>query len=356
MERIIWSKELIEQQGYTVDQLLAEFGCDNIKEEGNRWSASSPFRTDKHPSFWMYKDTLHWEDPGEGLKGSINDLCWKTKNQPLDRYLKVNREEKRNAAFLPKKKEEKIRSFVRSRDYNPSDFELVVEGSGIKYDLTKYPEALEYAQSRYMTEEFIDFFHVGYCPDSRIYLKRRGQNPSENTNRLRFYKRLTIPIIEGGAIASVEGRDITHHQTPKCLYPASFEGQIGGSTYRSLFNIDNLDRNKTLVICEGVMDTVRIWQHITKNVTCTYGSSIKTRQQEVIKEFKDVIVFSDSDAGGLVAMQHMDKFYPHDFRVAQLPSGDPGDSVNTVDMLKRAIDESISFPRWILKYTGRISS
>lgn len=348
---------MIEEKGYTIPSLLSVFGCRNIKEEGNRWIASSPFRTDKHPSFWIYKDTLHWEDPAEGLKGSINGLCWKTQGKSLERFLNYDREEKRNSAFLPsKKKSEKIRTFIRTSEYSPSDFELVVEGSGIDYDIFKYPETLEYARSRFMSDEFIDFFHVGYCRDSRIYLKKKNEPPSENTNRLRFYKRLTIPIIEGGVIASIEGRDITRHQIPKCLYPASFEGRLGGSTYRSLFNIDNLDRNKTLIICEGTMDTVRIWQYITKNVTCTYGSSIKSRQQEVIKEFKDVIVFSDSDAGGLVAMENMDRFYPYDFRVAQLPSGDPGDAQNTVDMLKRAIDEAVSFPRWILKYTGNLSS
>lgn len=356
MERIIWTRELIEQQGYTIPTLLSELGCDNIREDGNRWTASSPFREDKHPSFWIYKDTLHYEDPGEGLKGSINDLCKRKTGQSLDRYLKFNRNDQRNNAFLPSKKKEKVRTFVRTKDYDPADFEIVVEGSGIDYDLYRNPEALEYARSRFMTDEFIDFFHVGYCRDSRIYLRKKGGVDSSSTNRLRFYKRLTLPIIEGGVIASVEGRDITRHQTPKCLYPASYAGNIGGSSYRSLFNIDNLDRSKPLIICEGTMDTVRIWEHITKNVTCTYGSSIKTKQQEVISEFSDVIIFSDSDAGGLVAMQHMDKFYPHDFKVAQLPSGDPGDEINSVDMLKRAIDEAIPFPRWILRYTGRLSS
>lgn len=357
MERIFWTEELIRQHGYSIEQLLREWGCDNIKEESNRWSASSPFREDKHPSFWMYKDTLHWEDPGEGLKGSINDLCWRKTNQSLERYLNFNREEKRNSAFLPKKREkEKVRTFVRTKDYHPKDFEIVVEGYGIDYDLTKYPEAFEYARSRFMTDEFIDFFHVGYCRDSRIYLKKKRENPSSETNKLRFYKRLIIPIIEEGYIASVEGRDITRHQTPKCLYPASYEGNIGGSSYRRLFNIDNLDVSQPLIICEGIMDTVRIWQYITKNVTCTYGSVIKAKQAEDIKKFKDVIVFSDSDAGGLAAMKSMDKFYPYDFKVAQLPSGDPGDEINTVDMLRKAIDEAVSFPRWILSYTGALSS
>ena len=355
MERVIWTKELVEQQGTTVEQLLKEFGCTQIKDMGERWQASSPFREDKHPSFWMYKNSLHWEDPALGKKGSINSLCWERTGRSLTSYLKYNVEDSRNSAFLPKKKEEKQRTFIHTTDYSPSDFELVVEGTGISYDLDRFPEALEYAESRFITPEFMEFFHVGYCKDSRIYLKKKGENPSADTPRTRFYKRLIIPIIEGGVIASVEGRDITRHQTPKCLYPASYEGQLGGSSYRRLFNIDNLDPSKTLVVCEGIMDTVRVWQYITRNVTCTYGSAIKTRQKEDLKRFRDIVVFSDSDAGGLVTMKNMDEFYPYDFRVAQLPSGDPGDKENTVDMLKRAIDDAVLFPEWILRFTGEIS-
>lgn len=355
MEEIRWTRELIEQYE-SVPNLLADFGCSRIREESNRWTASSPFREDKNPSFYMYKDTLHWEDPGnaEEPRGSINRLCWLTLHKPLREHLRYNVEEKRNNAFLPKKKDDKkIRTFIREKDYSPSDYELVIQGTGIDYNLQRNPEALDYARSRFMTDEFIDFFHVGYSRKSYIYLRKKGEELREPIKAL-FYQRLTIPIIEDGVIASIEGRDITRHQPNKCIYPASYEGSIGGSSYRRLFNIDNLDRNKPLIICEGIMDTVRIWQSITKNVTCTYGSSLKRRLLKDINEFRDVIIFSDSDAGGLTAMRHMDEFYSRDFRVAQLPSGDPGDSINTVDMLRRAIDNAILFPEWILKYTGKL--
>lgn len=357
MEEIRWTRELVEQYE-AIPTLLAELGCTRIKEESNRWTASSPFREDKNPSFFIYKDTLHWEDPGnaEEPKGSLNRLCWLKLHKSLKDHLRYNVEEKRNNLFLPKKKENKDRKriFVRDNDYSPKDFELVIEGTGIQYNLHRIPEALEYARSRFMNDEFIDFFHVGYSGNNNIYLRRKGDNPNPDMIKAHYYKRLTIPIIEEGTIASIEGRDITRHQKNKCIYPASYVGNIGGSSYRRLFNIDNLDRDKTLIICEGIMDTVRIWQSITKNVTCTYGSSLKTRLIKDINEFKDVIIFSDSDAGGLTAMRHMDEFYKHDFRVAQLPSGDPGDKENSLDMLKKAIDESILFPEWILKYTGKL--
>ena len=354
MEQIEWTADKLARLGFDVPTILNRLGCKDVKSTGDRWTARSPFREDRHPSFWMYKDTLVWQDPAEGLQGGIDYLCRKITGMSLQKFLDVDLNQLRNNAFLPKKKEpQKIRSFIRTASYDPKDFEICVVGSGLNYNIYEIPEALEYARSRFMNDEFIDFFHVGYCKDSLIFLKKKGENPSEDTPKTRYYKRLIIPIIEQGSIASIEGRDITRHQQRKCVYPASYEGNLGGSSYRRLFNIDNLDPSQPLIICEGVMDTVRIWQYITKNVTCTYGSSIKKKQEEDILKFKDVIVFSDSDSGGLVTMRDMDRFYPRDFRVAQLPSGDPGDEINTVDMLKKAIDEAISFPRWLMNFTEK---
>ena len=83
----------------------------------------------------------------------------------------------------------------------------------------------------------------------------------------------------------------------KVIYPSS-AGGVGGSAYRRLFNIDNLDVTRPLIVCEGIMDIVKIWSYIDKNVTCTYGASLKPQHKRDLQKFKDIIVFSDSDEGG----------------------------------------------------------
>ena len=60
---------------------------------------------------------------------------------------------------------------------------------------------------------------------------------------------------------------------PKVLYP--LKGKIS-----TLFNIDNLDYHEPLVVVEGIMGVILIWQHITKNVTCTFGVNIKGRNKK----------------------------------------------------------------------------
>lgn len=353
-ERRRWTREEIERIR-SIPSILEECGCRDVRDMGNRWQARSPWHKDKSPSFYMFKDTLFWEDPSVGERGGIEWLVRKQLNVSLSKYLDIDpKKEYEKAFFSFVKKDEHLRTFERVDSYDPRDYELIVEGTGIDYRLSNNPDALEYARSRFMSDEFIRFFHVGFCKNSRIYLRKKGTQEISEIKKV-FTNRLCIPIIEDGIIVSVEGRDITRHQKEKCIYPASF-GRVGGSSYRSLFNIDNLDRNEPLVVCEGIMDTVRIWQHITKNVTCTYGSAIKTRQKEVLKEFQDIIMFSDSDRGGITAIEAMTKFYPKDFRIAQLPSGDPGDEENTVDMIRKAIEESQSSIRWMLREGGLLNS
>lgn len=350
-----WTRGEIERV-MPIEALLSDCGARDIVSKGDHWLMRSPFHEDRHPSMYMYKDTLHWEDPpmGSDYKGGIAKLVYFAKGMDLFSYLGTSREQWMQEQFFGEKRDAP-RTFTKVRDYNPDNYDLIIEGTGIDWDLTDNREAYSYARSRFINEEFAEFFRVGYTRDSWVYLQRKDSYLSRPV-KTRFQKRLCIPIFENGKLVSYEGRDYTRKQERKCLYPASAEG-CGSNNYRSLFNIDNLDRDKPLIICEGIMDIVRIWEHISRNVTSTYGSSIKERQKKVIQEFRsDIIVFSDSDAGGITAIEDMDELFPdREFYVAQLPQEDPGDPVNSVDDIKRAIDEAVTSTEFMLRVNGLLN-
>ena len=352
-----WTREEIERI-MPIELILSDCGARDIVSKGDHWLMRSPFHEDRHASMFMYKDTLHWEDPpmGSDYKGGISKLIYLAKGVDMFTYLGTSKEDWLQEQFFSssRKKEQEFRGYVKTSEYRPEDFDLVIEGTGIDWNLNRNQEALSYARSRFMTDEFLDFFKIGYTEDSSIFYKSR-KDPNKKTVRTRFQKRLCIPIFENGRLVSYEGRDYTRKQERKCLYPASAGG--GSNNYRSLFNIDNLDRNKPLIICEGIMDIVRIWEHITRNVTSTYGSSIKERQKKVIKEFtSDIIVFSDSDAGGITAIKDMDDLFPEkEFYVAQLEREDPGDPCNSVEDIKRAIDTAVTSTEFLLRVNGLLN-
>lgn len=68
--------------------------------------------------------------------------------------------------------------------------------------------------------------------------------------------------------------------------------------YRTIWNIDNLNLDEELYLVEGIGSIPKIWTHISKNCSCTYGSNIDKEQIEILKKFKKIIVIPDFDLAG----------------------------------------------------------
>ena len=78
---------------------------------------------------------------------------------------------------------------------------------------------------------------------------------------------------------------------PKTLYPS------GSSIIKqNLFNIDNLDYNQDLYLCEGIAGTGEIWNTESKNVSALFGVNFSDNQLNILKNFtKRIYVVSDND-------------------------------------------------------------
>lgn len=335
----------------SIEALLLDLGCKNIHDRGHYYSASSPFREDKNPSFALYKDNLIWKDwGGEHSGGNLDTLVRLIKHESLREYLGISRDQTMKKLWTTKRKD--TQTFLSTEEYNPKDYDLIIEGSGINYDLRTNYAFYNYAKLiRHMDDDFIKYFNVGYSIKSKIYLQKKENYISDPVKTI-FENRLCIPIIESGIFASVEGRRIDGEKEFKCIYPSAVGG-AGGSRYRRLFNIDNLDYDKPLVVCEGIMDIPQIWSHITHNVTCTFGSALKEQHKKDLNKFKDIIVFSDTDEGG----EHMIDFIyrnltEKEVRVARLKKegADPGSA--TLEELEEALNNTMSATKYILKRDG----
>lgn len=90
----------------------------------------------------------------------------------------------------------------------------------------------------------------------------------------------------------MEGRRIVENNEPKVLYPC-------GTTTSTLFDIDNLDRHKTLFALEGLMDLAVLRScPLFKNSTSIFGASLTRRQLHLLEEFDNIIYIQDLDAAG----------------------------------------------------------
>ena len=179
--------------------------------------------------------------------------------------------------------------------------------SGIIKEVYNNPQANAYCHSRFMSDDFISFFKVR-CTKSCSF-----------SGGSHWKDRLLIPIYKDGKLYSLEGRDYTRKQKPKCLYPR-------GAYVDICFNQDNLDKEKPLIVCEGIMDIPKIWGKLTTNVTCTFGVSLSQSQKDYLKDAKNLILFIDDDEAGRKSIELFKSFMQNDFKVAFVKGKDPGDS------------------------------
>ena len=292
-----------------IKTLIMLLGLD-MKEHSSYFLGKCCFHDDDKPSFSISKKGFY-SCFACGEKGSINSLVYKLKGIGIYKFLNI--QDVNSFIFTHPKKEEKLREsfpkldqfIVKGNLKSPYDSELI----------------MNYLKSRKVSNEFIDYFDIKYTNYAEI-------------NNIKFIDRIIIPSFENGELIGYEGRDYTKKQSPKVLYAK-------GSDVSTLFNIDNLDYNKELIICEGQWHIPQIWTHITKNVTHTYGVMISNKQKELINKFKKVIYFADNDEAGINGISEFDNFCEGEYYItmSDVKGEDPGDM--TLDRIKEALNNKI---------------
>ena len=323
-------KELIDSYG--LENVLKSLGLEKITEGEDKYKFSSPFREDNNPSMVCYKNGYYCIDFGGDFRGSIFKLIKEITGQSSLKFFGVT---------------DNISSWMFQHS--------------LHYDANRVRNAFKKKQTDILkaTEVQIDgklesVYNSDLC---REELNRRGIDEDfVNTFDLRFVKsayvnssyypwrdRLVCPIVEGGRWISIEGRDITRKQPRKVLYPK-------GGTSNTLYNIDNLDYSKPLFIVEGIMDTVGIWKHETKNVTATFGVNLTSRQKNLLSKFETVYLFIDDDKAGDMMVNSFDSFFDREFYVCKVKGKDPGDS--SKEEINSAIANAVSSTEYFIQKHG----
>lgn len=272
--------------------LLSQLGIQTT-EYRFRFSGCCPSFThrDEHPSWSLYKNTGYHVCFSCGFQGSLNHLVKYFTGKTIWEYCQIGQPEN----YLFKKSLDKDSSKVNNKLKQEKKVSL---SSGKLYSIYSNREVINYLLKRKIHPDFIKYFKIKYCIEAKF-------------NHTTYKNRILIPIEENSELLSVEGRDFTEIQKEKVLYP-------DGATVNTLFNYDNLDKNKPLIIIEGIMDLHKIWQYITKNVTCTFGSMLTFRQIELLQQF-DCIFIPDNDKAGYNMLKRFDEYSDREFEVAELP-------------------------------------
>lgn len=162
------------------------------------------------------------------------------------------------------------------------------------------PQDYHYTKIRGFTKEFCKKFNIKKCIDG--YYKDYFIIPIiDNSKKFFLFEARKLLQYEKELISEnkLSEFDKQYLKNKKVLYPF-------GAVYikHTLFNIDNLNKNKDLWISEGIGTIPKIYLNISKNVTCTFGSEISEEQIKYLYSFKNKkIIIPDNDEVSLLTIE-----------------------------------------------------
>lgn len=174
------------------------------------------------------------------------------------------------------KKKEKV--------YLPEDFERLVEPNGNTDHWAKV--AWRYLRRRGVTPQQIKLKHIGYSLVGDLAY------------------RVVFPVYVHKHLKGLVGRDFTDKQEIK------YRNSVGG---KALYNFDK--QNKTVVLLEGVFDTLKVEQAARKldiDACGLLGHDLTDDQLELLEPYKRIVLWLDPDAAGLKGLFSIAKKLPKD--------------------------------------------
>lgn len=233
----------------------------------------------------------------------------------------------------------------------------------------------KYFQQRKIKLQTMRAFGLGYSPNQRdafteyskdkINLEKAiqlGLIIKGNEGRLfdRFSGRIIFPIFSpNGRVIGFGGR-ILNPQDNTAKYLNSPESPIyykGKVLYGLSHGKDEIRRLNKVIMVEGYMDLISLYQAGVKNVVAVSGTALTDEQVQLLSRYtKNVVLLFDADNAGIKAsMRSIEILLKKDFdiRIVSLPAGeDPDSFVNTYG--KEKFDDLIKQAVNFLEYQTRI--
>jgi len=299
-----------------------------LHKAGREWKGLSPFNKEKTPSFFVNDQKAMWFDFSSGKNGNIFDFVMQTEGLSFPEA--VERLAALAGVPLPKispeaeAREQKARTLYDVMELAAKYYETVLASAG-------GARARGYLADRGMKPTAQLEFRMGYAPAERYALKEhlgsRGVSVADmiEVGLLiagddipvpydRFRDRVIIPIQDQrGRVIAFGGRTLNDEVQPKYLNSPETSLFHKGS---NLFNFHRARQaareDGSVVVVEGYMDAIAIYQAGLKSVVATMGTSFTEDQiSNLWKLAAEPIVCFDSDRAGIAAAHRsIDRILP----------------------------------------------
>lgn len=288
----------------------------SLKQSGSNFSGLCPFHSEKTGSFHVNQGKQIYKCFGCGEGGDVINFVMKIENVDFIEAVKLLAEKngiefKTNLSEEDKAKMEKIK-IIQDIHLKSARFYFA--------NLTKSKNpGYDYLKRRGLSDKIIKKFGLGYSLYSwnslKEYLLSLGYEKKdlvlsglvmhkENDNKYydRFRNRVMFPIFDyRGNVIGFGGR-VLDDSLPKYL------NSPDTLLFNKRFNLYGLNYakksivNDSLILVEGYMDLISLYEHGIENIVATLGTALTNDQGRLIKRYASTAIISyDSDDAGIKA-------------------------------------------------------
>lgn len=371
MKRI--PKSFIDELGVRTD-LVALIGSRVTlkRKSGNNHWACCPFHHEKTPSFKVDGQKGLFYCFGCGISGDSIRFLMEYENLAFTEAVEYLAEY--NGLNVPYEEDGSF-SDVKARDKHALGLQCLADAASFFHRML-YEEnagaARAYLRKRHLRKPTVEQFQLGYAPGGNALLKHLG---SQYTHQLLmdvgllgekeghifdwFRDRIIFPIhnVKGQVIAF--GARSMGDSQPKYLNSPESEWFNKRFEFYGLHHaLQIAGRNKTLIVTEGYMDVIALWQHGINNAVAALGTAISDTHIGQLQKRAEKIYFSfDGDsAGRKAAKKALEVVFnrydaKHEWRFVFMPEGQDPDSLlenSGIDAFRACIDAALPASGFLL--------
>jgi DNA primase len=325
-----------------------------LRKQGREWVGLSPFNKEKSPSFFVNDQKGFYHDFSSGKHGDVFTFLMETEGLTFPEAVERLAEEA--GVRLPAREAPSPAEFAaRERRAGAAEaLEIAARFFEDELAAASGKTARDYLVRRGLAPDTVREFRLGYAPGGRTALKDHLKalnvpteaaveagllvSPEDGSAPYdRFRDRVVIPIHDlKGRVVGFGGRALDPDAKPKYLNspetPLFKKSELLFNAHRAR---EAAHKESRLVLVEGYMDVIALWQAGFKPVVAALGTAFNEAHiQNLWRLAAEPVICFDGDRAGLgAAHRAIDKILPElkegrSFWFAFVPEGqDPDDYV-----------------------------
>lgn len=302
-----YSHESIERLKDQIDIVEVISNAISLKKTGANYKACCPFHGEKTPSFVVSPDKQIFKCFGCGVSGDAIEFVRKFYN--LDFVEAIEKIAKDQGFTLEKTRYDDSRDVYYRANKDAARY-------FVRCLLSKPNRAMDYlVEKRGLSQEIITKFGIGFADEnwSSLYNHMKALGYGDETlaelglisikggkKYDRFRNRVIFPIINtSGKVIGFGGRALDDDGAKYINSPENPVFHKSNNLFALNFAREYLRKEDYLIVVEGYMDVIGLFQYGVGNVTATLGTALTENHGKILKRYaKKVILSYDADEAG----------------------------------------------------------